>query len=198
MAYQELSRCGMTDAELMKAVAQKDRDAFREIMQRYQTRVYRLAYRFTGSRDSAAELVQDIFFKLYLAAPRYKPEARFFTWLYRIAANHCLNYKRELKTSPLQQKIETPEPYRGLAADHESPGTQLDLLEGQERARAVRQALDRLPERQRMALMLLRFEDCSYREIAQTLECSVAAVESLIHRAMEALKNHLSPFMEQE
>lgn len=197
MAYQELSLGSMTDEELLKAVAEKDRNAFGEIMQRYQTRVYRLAYRFTGSRDSAAELVQEIFFKVYLAAPRYRPEARFFTWLYRIAANHCLNYKRELKTSPLHQTIESPEPYRDLAADHAARGTQLDLLEGQERARAVRQALDRLPERQRMALILLRFEDRSYREIAQTLECSVAAVESLVHRAMEALKGYLSPFMEQ-
>lgn len=198
MVRQELERHSMTDEELMTAVAQKDTDAFREIMQRYQARVYRLACRFTGSRDSAAELVQEIFFKVYRAAPGYRPGARFFTWLYRVAANHCLNYTREQKTRPLHQALERPEQHGGPAADHAARGTQLDLLEGRERAQAVRQALDRLPERQRIALVLLRFENLSYREIAQTLDCSVGAVESLIHRGMESLKGYLSPFMEQE
>ena len=92
-----------TDEALMKAVAGKDTGALRELMRRHEARVRRLAYRYTGSDDASGELVQDIFFKVYTSAGSYSPQARFTTWLYRITANHCLNYLRDCRLNPLQQ-----------------------------------------------------------------------------------------------
>ena len=180
--------CGCTDAELIKAAAGKDKDAFRILMQKYQGRIYRVAYRYTGDSEAAKELTQDIFFKVYRAAPSYSPDARFFTWLYRIAANHCINYVRKRSRDPLHMK----DRYGDGATSAESAGNQQDELESRERASRVRAALDRLPERQKAALVLLRFEGLSYREIAGVLGCSVPAVESLVHRGMQALKKKLS------
>lgn len=182
----------MSDEELLQAIARKNKDAFRELMQRYQQRIYRMAYRFTGNADSAAELTQEIFFKAYCAAPRYTPGAQVFTWLYRIAANHCLNFIRDRKNRPLDNALPqtaAPEP-RSEVTPHER-------LEREEREKAVRQALQRLPERQRMAIMLLRFEGMSYRDIAKVLGCSVGAVESLVSRGMASLKEHLVAYKEQ-
>lgn len=191
MDSSEFPHHNMSDQDLLKAAGRKDKQAFRELMQRYQTRVYRLAYRITGDADSAAELTQEIFFKVYCAASRYAPDARFSTWLYRIAANHCLNFARDKKNKPLDQAVP-----QDAAPETPSAGTQLERIEREERAQAVRQALDRIPERQRMAVMLLRFEEMNYRHIAEVLGCSVSAVESLISRGMASLKEYLAPYKE--
>jgi len=192
MTSPDLAWHDLSDEDLLKAVAQRNKDAFRELMRRYQTRIYRIAYRFSGDAEHAAELTQDIFFKVYCAAPRYTPEAQFFTWLYRIASNHCLNFTRDRKNRPLDQSVPAETVPEAAAA-----GIPHDELEQRERALAVRQALDRIPERQRLALTLLRFEEMSYRDIAAVLGCSVAAVESLISRGMAALKKYLAPYREQ-
>ena len=182
-----------TDEVLMKAVARKDRSALRELMLRHEARVRRLTYRFTGSDDAAAELVQDVFFKVYTAAGSYSPQARFTTWLYRITANHCLNYIRGSRNNPLQQLAE-PLEETGPKAAAVTFGTQLSALEKNEQARRVRQAVDSLPERQRLAILLLRFEDMSYRDAAAALNCSISALEALVHRGLETLKKQLSDF----
>ena len=182
-----------TDEVLMKAVARKDRSALRELMLRHEARVRRLTYRFTGSDDAAAELVQDVFFKVYTAAGSYSPQARFTTWLYRITANHCLNYIRGSRNNPLQQLAE-PLEEAGPKAAAATFGTQLSALEKNEQALQVRQAVDCLPERQRLAILLLRFEELSYRDAAAALNCSISALEALVHRGLETLKKQLSDF----
>ena len=180
-----------TDEVLMKAVARKDRHALHELMRRHEARVRRLAYLYTGSDDAAAEIAQDVFFKVYTAAGSYSPQARFTTWLYRITANHCLNYIRGSRNNPLQQLAE-PLDETGTKAGMAAPGTQLSALENNEQALRVRQAVDSLPERQRLAILLLRFEDMSYRDTADALGCSVSALEALVHRGFETLKKQLS------
>lgn len=178
-----------TDESLMKFIARKDRAALRELMRRHEARVRRLTYRFTGSDDAAAELVQDVFFKVYTAAGSYSPKARFTTWLYRITANHCLNYIRGSRNNPVQQLAAPLEAAEARAA---TAATQLSVLEKDEQALRVRQAVDSLPERQRLAILLLRFEELSYRDAAEALSCSVSALEALVHRGLETLKKQLS------
>ena len=185
-----LSSCA--DSELMTAVADNDKDAFKEIMQRYQTRVYRLVYRFTGDEEITRELTQDIFLKLYKAAGSYSPDAQFFTWLYRIVTNHCINFTRKKNKDPLHHTVETPDGKSSSVYGVSGRNNQLSTLEKEERAVLVRNALDSLPERQRMAVVLLRFEGLSYREISKAMGCSVSAVESLVHRGMDELKKKLS------
>jgi RNA polymerase sigma-70 factor (ECF subfamily) len=181
-----------TDEALMKAVAGKDTGALRELMRRHEARVRRLAYRYTGSDDAAGELVQDIFFKVYTSAGSYSPQARFTTWLYRITANHCLNYLRDSRLNPLQQHNQPIDEAGHVLAGDCGRDSQLAGLEKKEQAARVRKAVDGLPERQRMAILLLRFEELSYRDAASALGCSVSALEALVHRGFETLKKQLS------
>jgi RNA polymerase sigma-70 factor, ECF subfamily len=181
-----------TDFQLLKAAAHKDTDAFRVFMARYQERVYALVYRFTGDRETSRDLAQDIFLKVYRAAGSYTPDAEVFTWLYRIAANHSINFLHSRKRDPLYSaEEESAAAHAGLSAVSRT-ATQETALEQQERSRMVRRALDSLPPRQKMAITLLRFEGLCYKDISQILECSVSAVESLIFRGMEALKTILT------
>ena len=181
-----------TDEALMKAVAGKHTGALRELMGRHEERVRRLAFRFTGSDDAACDLVQDVFFKVYTAAASYSPQAKFTTWLYRITANHCLNYIRGSRNNPLRHPAQPFEDVGAAQAVHAPGETQLAALEKNEQAAQVRRAVDSLPERQRMAILLLRFEELSYRDAAAALDCSVSALEALVHRGLETLKKQLS------
>ena len=181
-----------TDEKLMIAVAGKHTGALRELMRRHEARVRRLAFRFTGSDDAACELVQDVFFKVYTSAASYSPQALFTTWLYRITANHCLNYIRDRRRDPLQQRNQPIDEAGHALADNCGREGQLTGLEKKEEAARVRSAVDSLPERQRMAILLLRFEELSYRDAASALDCSVSALEALVHRGLETLKKQLS------
>jgi len=185
-----------TDFELLKAASGKDAGAFRVFMARYQERVYGLVCRFTGDRETARDLVQDIFLKVYRAAGSYTPDAGAFTWLYRITANHCINFLQSRKKDPLYAAEEDTAATPAVLSAVSRTATQETSLEQQERARMVRRALDSLPLRQKMAITLLRFEGLGYKEIAQVLECSVSAVESLIFRGMEALKKLVAKELE--
>lgn len=185
-----------SDYELIKAIAQKDTEAFKVFMTRYQERVFRTVYRFVGDAENTRDLVQDIFLKVYRSAHSYTPDAELFTWLYRIIANHCINFTVKQKKDPLFKAREHSHPPGSSEADRphvESP--EKNLLR-HERSLRVRQALDSLPERQKLAITLLRFEGLSYREISTILGCSVSAVESLVFRGMETLKKSLSPELE--
>ena len=165
-----------TDYELLRAAAQKDSDAFRLFMARYQERVYTLVCRFTGDREIARDLVQDIFLKVYRAAGSYTPGAELFTWLYRITANHCINFLESRKRDPLYAAQEDTAATRTAAHPGSLTATPETALEQQERSRAVRRALDALPPRQKMAITLLRFENLSYKAIAGVLQIGRAHV----------------------
>jgi RNA polymerase sigma-70 factor, ECF subfamily len=184
-----------TDFEILKESAAKDTDAFRVFMGRYQERVYGLVCRFTGDAEIARDLVQDIFLKVYRAAGSYTPDAGVFTWLYRITANHCINFMHNRKRDPLYAAEEDTAATQAVLSAVSRPANQETSLEQQERGRMVRRALDSLPLRQKMAITLLRFEGLRYKEISQILECSVSAVESLIFRGMETLKTILTEEM---
>jgi len=185
-----------SDVELLKAVAQKNTDAFKVFMVRFQERVYRTVFRFVPDPEVARDLVQDIFIKAYNAASSYSPDAELFTWLYRIIANHCINFLQKQKKDPIHRAEDVLDQQFSSLPDTEHAASQLSIMEKQERALAVRRALDGLPPRQRMAITLLRFEDLSYQEIAKTLDCSVSAVESLIFRGMETFKKILTRELE--
>jgi len=170
------------DAQLMLGFQKGQRSCFDQLFQKYKRPVINFAYRFTGRQDRAEELAQEIFVKCFSAKESYRPEAKFSTWLFRIARNHCLNevrkpeyrhqvseYSEQEKVSPIASKAVTPE--AALAA--------------RELQRALRVALSALPERQRTALILSRFHHMSYDEIAATMKVSLSAVKSLLNRAKE-------------
>ena len=181
------------DAELMLRVAEGDRSAFTPLFDRHHRGVARFAFRFVGDRARAEELTQDIFVKLFRNAGRYRPSARFKTFLYRVAANHCLNEVRrgEYRVRHVSEGPEEGEPLEPPAPETERPDAH---LAGRELEAALGRALQALSERERAAFTLARFEGMAYREIAEVLEASEAAVKSLIHRATLAVARSLEAF----
>jgi len=179
--------------ELMARIAEGDEDAFEILVNRHQTSALNLIYRFIGDRTQAKDLAQEVFIRVWQAAKTYKPEAKFTTWLYSITANLCFN---ELKSSRRKKWFsfnwsdeDGEHTFEETLADS-APSAE-DLLLSKEQSRQISDALQRLPENQRMALILKRYDDLSYEEIARILNCSVSAVESLLVRAKRNLQEKL-------
>jgi RNA polymerase sigma-70 factor (ECF subfamily) len=171
------------DQERMRRVARGDRDAFAELFDRHQAAVVRFATRMVGDPARAEELAQEIFLRVYQSAPRYVPTARFTTWLYRVATHHCLN---ELRTPARRAPRPSGDEALGRLAADPAHGPDAAAT-GQALARVVQATLAALPDRERAAFSLCRFEGLSYRDIAEALETTEPAVKSLIHRATVAL-----------
>ena len=187
------------DNELMKRVAKGDDDAFRTLFERHYRLAYAVIYRQLGVQSIAEDLVQEAFLRVYRAAPKYVPTAKFSTWLYTVVTNLCLNYKRDKARDKLRlvgsKDGEGGNPLEQLAAGVEP---EHDRIDENERARVVREAIAELPENQRIAIVLSRYEDKSYEEVAEILDTTVAAVKSLTSRARTTLKEKLARFMEPE
>ncbi len=178
------------DATLMLAAGQGDRDAFAELVRRYQRPLVQFAYRFQGvdDLDSAEDLAQDCLLAAWRAAPRYTPKAQVKTWLYRILTNLCLNHRRrgQLRETVSLDDESAPEP---AGPDTELPERQ--LLAG-ETADRIRRAMQQLADQQRAALLLRHYHELPYSDIAEVLQTSVPAVESLLFRARQRLQQILA------
>lgn len=172
------------------------RDAFAQLLARNQQRVLNLAYRYLRERSLAEDIVQETFLKLYKARDRYRPDARFQSYLLRIATNCCLSRLRKKTTLSLSGGLDPdsgraePEP---ADPDSVQPG---ETALKSELATRVREAVDQLPERQRMAILLNKFEGLDYKDVAEHLGLSIPATKSLLHRARMALKDILSEYVE--
>ena len=179
--------------DLMARIAEGDEYAFEVLVGRHQPSVLNLIYRFIGDRAGAQDLAQEVFIKVWQAARDYEPKAKFTTWLYRITVNLCLN---ELKSSrrkrwfSIHRFDEDSEKTMDEILPDDAPSAE-DLLLAKERSRQISEALQSLPANQRMALILKRYDDLSYAEIAQIMGCSVSAVESLLVRAKRTLQEKL-------
>jgi RNA polymerase sigma-70 factor (ECF subfamily) len=177
----------------MLAVKKGDRNAFDDLMRKYYPRILNFAYRFIGNRQVADDLAQDVFMKVYRSAARYQPHSKFQTWLYTIAKNTCLNELRSHRGPVISldegPHVDDSELRKELPNPVADPAT--DLLQ-KEREAQVRAAIDDLSEKQKMAVLLKRYEGFTYAEIAATLDVTEKAVKSLLHRAKIALKSKLS------
>ena len=182
------------DAALLLAFQRGDEAAFRLLYERNARAMIAFCHRFVRDAARAEELAQDVFVKLYRVAGRYQQSARFKTFLYRVATNHCLNEVRRAEFTA-----------RAAGPVGEDQAPDLDALPSgaagpheQAVARSLEQAvvslLGALPDKQRAAFVLCRFEGMSYEEIAETLETSVSAVKSLIHRATVSAASALAAF----
>jgi RNA polymerase sigma-70 factor (ECF subfamily) len=156
--------------------------------------MYAFCYHFVKDGPRAEELAQDVFLKLHQVAPRYRPSARFKTFLYRIASNHCLNELRRGEHAARRSHQERSRPEPDFDELPSGAATPEENAAGGALGRAVQEMLARLPDKQRAAFVLCRFEGLSYAEIAEILETSVPAVKSLIHRATETAATALAPF----
>ena len=182
------------DIKLMLRAKDGDEKAFEALVERHQTRVYHLAYRFLGNAEDAQDAAQEAFVKVYQARKTYQPYARFTTWLYTIVKNTCLKaLARARPTVSLDEDMGTGEGAMPRQVADPNMPTPAETLRRKEQAELVRRAVDSLPEPQRLAVLLSRFEGMSYEEIAGVLGCSAKAVKSMLHRARLALRERLEP-----
>jgi RNA polymerase sigma-70 factor, ECF subfamily len=188
------------DVRLMLLVRDDDARAFEELMLRYQARLVSLLAHLTGQPDVAEDLAQDVFLRVYRARKRYVPGAKFSTWLFTIAGNVAANAQRsrarrhEVNLPPSTSDTSSmPMEAVAVAASGLMPTRQLDKAELRD---AVQQAIATLGERQRMAVLLSKFEHFSYAEIAEIMDLTPEAVKSLLSRARTRLRDVLEPYFE--
>jgi RNA polymerase sigma-70 factor, ECF subfamily len=174
-----------SDLELLALTAADDQDAFALLVRRHQTQVFRLAFRFSRDRQDAEDLAQEVFLKVWKYARTFKGQAAFSTWLYRLAVNTCLNDRQKKKNVPAALPLSGDLAAAGDAAEEE--------IVSRERKILLDRALDALPARQKMAVLLANFEGKTYEEIAAVMDVSLSAVETLLFRARRNLGLALRP-----
>ena len=190
---------GDPDVRLMLEVGEGNAAAFEELMLRYQVRLLNVITHIVGSRDQAEDLVQEVFLRVFRARKTYKPGAKFSTWLFTIANNVAANAIRTLARRhevKLDARASGPMGANPLEAivmvsSGQIPTRQIDKLETRE---IVQLAVENLGHRQRMAVLLSKFEDMSYDDIAEVMDMSPQAVKSLLFRARANLRDVLTPY----
>ena len=188
----------LTDAEVMLRVKEGDDAAFEYLVTKFRRPMLSFMYRMAHNSSVAEELVQEVFLRVFRSRHTYNAEAKFSTWLYRIATNLAVNHARDTK-------YERPELTVNLDEPDEETGTTLDLPDGsltaeqsivrRERLAAIRQHVQNLPERQRMAVLMHKYQEMDYRQIAEVLKLSESATKSLLFRAYETLREKLKEFI---
>ncbi len=189
------------DTTLMELVKQGDHLAFQELVERHKLSVLNLCYKFTNNSTDAEDLAQDVFVRIFQAAKRYEPKASFTTWMYRIAANRCLNFQRRKKLLSffsIDQNNHNKDSHEYKVPELSTTDRPDEDFEKKERQKLVQKAIRALPESQRMVVILYRYHELSYKEISNVLQISVSAVESRLHRAKHNLKNHLAPLLKED
>lgn len=180
------------DAELMLRVREGDPTSFSLLLERHRTPVIRFLYRMVQNQAVAEELAQEVFLRVYRSRGSYEPTAKFTTWLFRIASRLALNWIRDCKGERITESLdaETRDQLSRELPDG-SPSAEQSLLR-QSRLREVRLAIASLPAKQRAAVLMHKYEEMEYSQIAGVLECSDSAVKSLLFRAYETLRLRLA------
>jgi len=187
-----------TDVQLMLDVKAGDDASFNLLLRKYRTPLVNFLYRMVRDTAAAEDLAQEVFLRVYRARKQYSPSAKFTTWLFRIATNLALNSIRDNRRRRLEVSIDEPpgedEPPREL------PARELRIDEqmvNEDRVAFIRRAVQALPEKQRAAVLLHKYEEMDYAEIAKILNCSESALKSLLFRAYETLRTQLAPLVAQ-
>ena len=188
-----------SDLELMLRVRRGDTESFEVLLRRHRAPLVNYFSRMVRDPALAEDLAQEVFLRVYRAREHYQPEAAFTTWLYRIAANLALNAIRDRKsraeapTGPLGEDFREGEPAVARLPDSR-PTVEQRLIQA-DRERMIRNAVEALPDKQRFAVILHKYQEVDYRQIAKILEVSESAVRSLLFRAYETLRARLEPLL---
>jgi len=193
-----------TDVQLMLDVKAGDEASFELLLQRYRTPLVNFLFRMVRNREQAEDLAQEVFLRVYRARKDYVPSAKFTTWLFRIATNLALNAMRDTRYQKLEISIDAPVTVdaedgdeRLLDVAEKRPNIEQHLVEDV-RVGMIRHAINKLPEKQRAAVLLHKYQELDYVEIAKILSCSESALKSLLFRAYEALRVELAPLVAQQ
>ena len=187
-----------SDAEIMLRAKAGDQAAFDYLVQKYRRPMVSFMYRMARNTAAAEDLAQEVFLRVYRSRASYEASAKFTTWLYRIATNLAVNHARDTRH-------ERPEVTVSLDEPDEDTGTTLELPDGaltaelalvrRERMLAIRRKVEALPEQQRLAVIMHKYQQMDYKEIAEVLKKSESATKSLLFRAYETLREQLRGFV---
>ena len=187
-----------SDAEIMKRAAAGDESAFNYLAEKYHRPIHHFLYRMVRNQAIAEELAQEVFLRVYRSRESYRAEAKFTTWLYRIATNLAVNHARDTKHERAVQNVYLDAPDEQTGTRPDVAGDELTAeqwLLREERMKAIRAQVMALPERQRMAVVMHKYQGLDYREIGQVLKLSEPAVKSLLFRAYQTLRETLKEFV---
>jgi RNA polymerase sigma-70 factor (ECF subfamily) len=187
-----------SDADTMLAVAAGDEAAYNYLVARYHRQIIHFLYRMVHNEAVAEELAQEVFLRVYRSRESYRAEAKFSTWLYRIATNLAVNHARDTKyerTAPTLE-LDQPDPESGTLPEvaASDPNVEQRMLR-EERMAAIRAHVAALPERQRMAVLMHKYQEMDYRQIGEVLKLSESATKSLLFRAYQTLRERLKEFV---
>lgn len=186
----------LSDLDLILQIQEGDESAFTNLMKRHYPGVLNFIYRFTHDRDNSEDLAQDVFFRVYRSIGRYKPEAKFTTWLYKIATNVCITAKKaksKQSNVSLDEMEESSQQFGDNKlgyADSETFRRELSVL--------INEALQTLPKKERIAVVLCKYQEMPYNEAAEVIGCSVGAVKAYVHRGRMKLIEKLKPIVNKE
>src|SRR5271165_4710875 len=181
------------DAQLMLRVKDGDGASFTELLEKHRSPVVHFLFRMVQDHAVSEELAQEVFLRVYRSRNTYEPTAKFTTWLFRIATHLALNWLRDARSERGQVRLDD-------GGDGDSPAREVadrkptveQRMVYQARLREVREAIGLLPEKQRAAVLMHKYEEMEYSQIATVLECSDSAVKSLLFRAYETLRERLA------
>lgn len=176
------------DLALMQGVATGSEEAMRELVERHQNRVFGTIVRMLGSEREAEDLAQQVFVRVWKSAPRYQPTAKFTTWLYTIVRHLVFNESRRREKSSLSDELND-------SLHDERQSSPADDLLASEKMQAIQAAIEALPEQQRLAVIMRRYDDVPYEEIAAVLKQTVPGVKSLLFRARQTLRESLARYL---
>ena len=193
-----------SDVQLMLDVKSGDDSSFELLLRKYRTPVVNFLYRMVRDTGAAEDLAQEVFLRVYRARSQYQPTAKFTTWMFRIATNLALNALRDRRHR--QMEISIDQSAVGYSGDGENeqpameiadrqPTIEVDLIQ-RDRTDLIRRAVESLPEKQRAAVLLHKYQEMDYDQIARVLGCSESALKSLLFRAYETLRGELAPLVQ--
>jgi RNA polymerase sigma-70 factor (ECF subfamily) len=180
-----------TDEELVARSVGGDADSFNELILRWERPIYALAYRTIGREEDARDVCQETFLRAFRALPGFRGQAKFSSWLYRIALNLCRDWMRRERRAPVVQVAEGVDLFELAAAAEPSESIE-DLVARKDQARAAERAMARLPEEQRTAIVLKEYHGLTFQEIADLVGCPLSTVKTRLYQGLTVLRRELA------
>lgn len=180
----------LTDEELVSRSRGGDADSFNQLILRWERPIYALAYRVIGREEDARDVCQETFLRAFRALPGFKGQAKFSSWLYRIALNLCRDWIRRQRRAPLVQVPDGVDPAE-LAAEREPAESIEDLVSRRELSAIVEEAMALLPDEQRTAIVLKEYHGMTFQEIADLQGCPLSTVKTRLYQGLSVLRRHL-------
>jgi RNA polymerase sigma-70 factor, ECF subfamily len=188
----------LSDADIMLRVKTGDQSAFEYLVQKYRRPIVSFMYRMAHNAAAAEDLAQEVFLRVYRSRESYEASAKFTTWLYRIATNLAVNHARDTRHERPEVQVSLDEPDDDTGATLEVPDNSLNAEQAmvrRERMMAIRKRVEALPEQQRLAVIMHKYQQMDYKQIAEVLKKSESATKSLLFRAYETLREQLKEFI---